>query len=65
MLFDIGIGNGWGKSITRNSILKEEMIIYFWFKLNKKPYLGVHDSARGMLPISSIIELEKGVETSN
>ena len=64
MLFATGVGHGWSKSITRNSILKEEMIIYFWFKLSKKKYFSGHDSARDMLPIYSITESEKGIETS-
>ena len=48
-----------------NFILKEEMILYFWFKLNKKHTSAALKNTGGMFPISLRIELEKGVEASN
>ena len=64
-MFAAGVGHDRGTSTMRTSILKEEMIIIYRFRLNKKPHFSINDSERGMLPILSIIELEKGIETSN
>ena len=65
MLFAVGVGHDRGKSTTRNSIFKEEMIVYFRFKLYNKNTSAAMTVKGASFPSPQESNLEKGVETSN